>query len=79
MSQIDEPEVIPAPGTHQNLLNLVEHKLYYDQDMHDEFSFNETILPDIETVYIKTILKKEGDIVPVIKEIRVPYLFKERT
>lgn len=78
LTQIDEPEVIPAPGTHQNLLNLVEHKLYYDQDMHDEFSFNETILPDIETVYIKTILKKEGDIVPVIKEIRVPYLFKER-
>lgn len=77
--QVDEPEVVAAPGTNQDLESLVEHHLYYDQDMQDEFSFNEHILADIEVVYIKTVLKKEGDIVPVIKEIKVPYLFKERT
>lgn len=78
LAEIREPEVVPAVGTQQNLLNLIEHSLYYDQDMHDEFSFNETILPAIDKVYIKTTLHKEGDRVPVLKEIRIPYGFKER-
>lgn len=76
LSRVEEPEVIPAKGTPSNLTNLVEHHLYYDEQMETEFDFNQDILASIQTVYVKTILKKEGDIVPVLKEIRIPYVFK---
>ena len=79
LSRIEEPVLLPAPGTTQDLTQLVEHKLYYDEAMEDEFDFNVDILPSLSTVYIKTILKKQGDTVPVIKEIHVPYFFKEMT
>ena len=70
------PEALAAKGTDKDLTNLVEHHLYYDEALSEEFDFDESILMTLQTVYIKTVLKKEGDDIPVLKEIRFPYTFK---
>ena len=70
------PEAFAAKGTDKDLTNLVEHHLYYDEALSEEFDFDESILMTLQTVYIKTVLKKEGDDIPVLKEIRFPYTFK---
>lgn len=75
LGRVHAPEITPAPGTPQNLLDLVEHKLYYDESLTDEFDFGADILTPLSTVYIKTTLMKQGDSVPALKEIRVPYVF----
>lgn len=78
LGQIEEPIAVPAEGSPKNLTNLVSHKLYYDEYLEEEFTFNDRILPQLSTVYIKTTLKKQGDVVPVIKQLQIPYTFKER-
>ena len=70
------PEAVPARGTETDLTNLVEHHLYYDESMEAEFGFDEDILASLSKVYVKTVLKKEGDSLPVLKEVRFPYAFR---
>lgn len=79
LKSVGYPETIPAPGSTSNLTNLVEHHLYYDETLETEFDFNNSIMASLSKVYIKTILKKEGDVVPVLKEMRIPYTFEELT
>lgn len=78
LQRIQEPVAIPAPGTPSNLTNLVSYKLYYDEHLEEEFTFNDKILPQLSTVYVKTILEKQGDVVPAIQQLQIPYLFQER-
>lgn len=78
LSRVHAPEITPAPGTPQNTLNLVSHKLYYDESLQEEFDFGTDILTPLSRVYIKTTLQKQGDTVPVLKEIRIPYVFKDQ-
>ena len=75
-SKIGMPEAISASGTESNIRALVSHQLYYDASLQSEFDFNSVILAPLEKVYIKTVLKKEGDSIPVLKEIRFPYTFQ---
>lgn len=72
------PEAVQAKGTSKDLGQLVEHHLYYDESLETEFDFDNTILAPLSKVYIKTVLKKEGDDIPVLKEIRFPYTFKKQ-
>lgn len=76
-NSIDYPQAIAAPGTENDLKDLVEHHLYYDETLETEFDFNETVLSSLSKVYVKTVLKKEGDSLPVLKEIRFPYTFRK--
>lgn len=69
------PEAIASESSEHDLVNLVEHHLYYDESMETEFDFETAILSPISKIYVKTVLKKEGDAVPVLKEVRIPYVF----
>ena len=69
------PEAIASESSEHDLVNLVEHRLYYDEAMETEFDFDTTIVSPVAKVYVKTVLKKEGDAVPVLKEVRIPYIF----
>lgn len=72
---ITYPEAIASESSEHDLVNLVEHHLYYDEAMETEFDFDTTIVSPVSKVYVKTVLKKEGDAVPVLKEVRIPYVF----
>lgn len=74
---IRTPVVVPAPGSEQNIDDLVMHKLYYDRDLTNEGSFGSRIMSDVKKVYVKTSIYRHGDIVPVIKEIHLDYDFKD--
>lgn len=76
--RITEPIPVPAKGTSQDLTEMVEFELYYDQDMATSFTFGSEILADVDTVYVKTILKKEAGNIPVLEEIHIPYLYQRR-
>ena len=69
------PEAIASESSEHDLVNLVEHHLYYDESMETEFDFETAILSHISKIYVKTVLKKEGDAVPVLKEVRISYVF----
>lgn len=77
-TRIEEPEVIAAGGGIQNLNDMVEHHLYYDPNFTTEFSFGANILSNVDTVYVKTILQKQGNAVPVLSEVRIPYRYQEK-
>lgn len=77
ISRVATPEVIFAEGSDKYIDYLVEHKLYYDDTLETEFSFNSDILMPIDKAYIQTILKKDGDKVPVLKEIQIAYELEE--
>jgi hypothetical protein len=74
---IDAPVVVPALGSEQFINDLVEHKLYYSSDLTSEFEFGNEIMAPIQKVYVKTILKSNGDVLPVIKDIKLDYVFKD--
>lgn len=76
-NEIERPTVVEAPGTNKNIEDLVDHKLYYDKSLNTEFSFNTSILTPINKVYIKTTLKRDGERVPVLQEIRNSYTIKK--
>lgn len=76
INSVAYPKAVPAKGTIKELSQLVEHHLYYDDSLETEFDFDNTILAPLDKVYIKTVLHKEGDDVPVLKELRFPYTFK---
>lgn len=70
-----EPIVMPAEGTTQDLTDMVQHELYYDKDLTTQFTFGTDILADVNQIYIKTLLKRDGRDIPVLKEIQIPYLY----
>jgi hypothetical protein len=74
---IDTPTIVPAVGAEQVIDDLVEHKLYYSSDLTSEFDFGNEIMAPIQKVYVKTILKANGDVLPVIKDIKLDYVFKD--
>lgn len=74
---IDRPVVVPAIGTEQEINDLVEHKLYYSKALTSEFDFGNEILAPIQKVYVKTIIQGSGDIVPVIKDIALDYVYRD--
>lgn len=74
---IDRPIAVPAPGSEQNIEDLVEHKLFYTKSLTDEFEFGSEILAPIQKIYVKTILRSQGDIIPVVKNLKLDYVFKD--
>lgn len=75
-SLVKEPVVKPGVGTPSNLTGLVTHELYYDAGLTSAFSFEQEILAPIQTIYVKTVLKKQGDLVPVVKQLELEYEYK---
>ena len=73
------PSTKPAICSEPELNDLISHHLYYDENLITEFEFGDTILAPIDKVYIKTILKKEGNRIPVIKNLEIQYGEKEDT
>lgn len=78
ITKVDMPTVRTALGSSQDVEDLIEHELYYDDSLMTEFSFNSSILVPIDKVYIKTTLKRDGDRVPVLREIQTTYETEEK-
>lgn len=76
-SVIEKPSVVPLVGSSQEIDDLVEHKLYYNKDLTNEFSFGNQIMAPIQKVYVKTIIKGQGEVVPMIRQINLDYTYKE--
>lgn len=74
---IQEPTYEVPVGCPQDIEECVEHKLYYDSDLSEEFPFGHDISAPIQTVYIKTILRKVGETIPFLKQMELPYMHKE--
>jgi len=79
--RIEEPIVVPVLGSPQDISHLVEHRLYYDRSLTNEFSFGSEIMAPIQTVYVKTILKGTGagDVIPMIKQIQLDFTYDDIT
>lgn len=56
--------------------DAVTHELFYDKQSSVPFSFGSDIGADINTVYIKTTIRRSGYSIPAIKGIRLRYLPK---
>lgn len=76
-SVIQKPTVIPLMGSTKEINDLVEHKLYYNKDLTNEFSFGNEIMAPIQKVYVKTTLKSHNDVAPMIRQINLDYTYKE--
>lgn len=76
-SMVKEPVAKPGVGTPSNLTGLVSHELYYDAGLTSVFPFEQEILAPIQTIYVKTVLKKQGDLVPVLKQLELEYEYKK--
>lgn len=74
---IENPTVIPASGTFSNINDLVEHKLYYNKDLTNEFKFGNEILAPIQKVYVKTILRGSEERIPMIKQIQLDFTYRD--
>lgn len=75
-SNVHKPKVISADVSEKDLTDLVETHLFYDEALSTEFEFGSSIVAPLQKVYIKTILRKQGDKVPVLKEMNFSYDFK---
>lgn len=67
------PNTIPAICSEDYIEDLISHHLYYDENLISEFEFGETILAPINKAYIKTIIKKEGNRIPILKNMEFEY------
>ena len=76
-ASIQEPVVSVPVGCPQDIEECMEHHLYYDVDLSEEFPFGHEISAPIQTVYIKTILRKVGETVPFLKQMELRYTHKE--
>lgn len=56
--------------------DAITHELFYDRNSTIPFAFGSDINADINTVYIKTTVKRTGDIIPAIRGIKLQYLPK---
>lgn len=77
--RLDPPISLALEASEQDLTDLVRHELYYDASLSTPFAFGSDVLIPLSQVYIKTILKKEGDKVPVLKELHFPYTKRQMT
>lgn len=75
--RVQEPIAVPALGTNQDIIDMVSFELYYDADLTVPFNFGSDILSDVQTIYVKTLLSKEGNTIPVLKEIQIPYVYDD--
>lgn len=73
---IDKPSAIPSPGSPSDIDDLVSFKLYYDSGLTNEFDFGNEIMSPLQKIYIKTIINKQADVIPVLKEIKLNYVYK---
>jgi len=69
-----EPEIITL--NNEDYTDAVVHELFYDKTSTAPFVFGSTIAADIDTVYIKTTIRRAGDIIPALKGMRLKYLSK---
>lgn len=76
--QIEKPVVIDQRGQVWSGEGVVEHELYYDKGLSAEFSFGENILAPLETVYVRTRVKRVGESVPILRRLEMNYRFKEK-
>lgn len=74
---IEEPKVETIIGSFPNISDLVEHKLYYNKDLTNEFHFGHEIMAPIQKVYVKTILRGGEDRIPMIKQINLDFTYKD--
>ena len=76
-SVIQKPSVVPVTGSPQEIEDLVEHKLYYNKDLTNEFSFGNEIMAPIQKIYVKTIVRSQGEVIPMIRQVNLDYTYKE--
>jgi hypothetical protein len=76
-STIQRPTAVPLIGTPQEIDDLVDFKLYYNKDLTNEFNFGNEIMAPIQKVYVKTIVKGQGDVIPMIRQINLDFTYKE--
>lgn len=72
-TSVSTPKVTIPIGTSEANQYTVSHELYFDPGLTERFEFSTDIFQNVQTVYIKTILKTSGDQVPIIREIELPY------
>ena len=75
---IENPVATAAPGAEVDLTDMVSYELYYDKQLTTPFDFGYRILSEVDTVYVKTILKKQHQSIPVIQRIEIPYLYEPK-
>lgn len=76
-SSIGTPKVMVPDGCITNTQDLVEHELYFDENLTEQFDFSTEIFQPIQAVYIKTTIRTTGDYTPIIQEIELPYRIEE--
>lgn len=76
-SSVYRPHTQLAAGTPQDVEDLVEHRLYYDEDLENEFPFGSAILAPVQTVYIRTILTSANQCVPFLSQVALDYTSTE--
>ena len=74
---IAEPVVQPVVGSAKDINDLVQHKLYYNKELSNEFNFGNEIMANLQKIYIKTIIRSQGGIVPMIKKLNLEYTFRD--
>lgn len=76
-SSISEPKLTVPVGCASISDYTVQHELYFDSGLNERFEFSTEIFQPVQTVFIKTILKVAGDLVPILREIELPYRHEE--
>lgn len=74
---ISEPTAHPITGSVQDISDLVEHKLYYNKELSNEFSFGNEIMADIQRVYVKTTIRSQGGTIPMVRKVSLDYTFRD--
>jgi hypothetical protein len=74
---IEKPITVANMGSDQSIDDLVNYQLYYDSALSNEFQFGNQILAPMQKVYVKTTLTNRGDVIPVVKNIKLNYIYKD--
>lgn len=77
IQEVDTPQVVPAVGATKDIDYLIDHKLFLDKSLETEFNFNTDILTPVDKVYVQTTLKRDGEKVPVLREIQTSYTLQD--
>jgi hypothetical protein len=76
-TSVGAPQVTTPTGTPAFNHNTVQHELYFDDSLTEQFDFDTEIFQTVQTVYVKTIMRTEGNEVPIIREMELPYRHEE--
>lgn len=76
-STIEEPVAIPLVGSLGAIEELVEHRLYYNKDLTNEFGFGNEIMAPIQKVYVRTTIREGAEGVPMVRKLQLDYTYKE--